>query len=140
MIFCTRKIVKDKFFTHREISFRTLRNYSIEVYKENLRRINFPNYENFYSVDEAYNDLVSKITNVLDIVAPIKKVRVKNRSTEWFDAEILEKINIRDKLFKKYKSNRLTVYEQLYREAKNSALSLIRKKKSNFLNINFVKM
>ena len=77
---------------------------------------------------------------MLDIVAPIKKVRVKNRSTEWFDAEILEKINIRDKLFKKYKSNRLTVYEQLYREAKNSALSLIRKKKNNFLNINCVKM
>ena len=40
---------------------------------------------------------------VIDNLAPIKNKRIKGTSQGWFDAEIMEKINERDKLFEKLK-------------------------------------
>ena len=132
MIYCTRKIYKDKLNTHTELSFRLLKNYSIDLYKEALRRTNFPNYEIFDNIDTAYDDFVSKINSILESLAPIKTVRVKGRSSEWFDGEVLEKIKTRNSLFKKFKHSRLCIDEQLYKEARNLVLTTIRNKKRTF--------
>ena len=45
-------------------------------------------------------------------------MRIKNTSTEWFDREIAEKLSIRDKLFKKFKSSRLNIDWEIYRGKK----------------------
>ena len=37
--------------------------------------------------------------NILDSVAPIKEIRVKQRTEPWISADILECIKIRDNLF-----------------------------------------
>ena len=39
---------------------------------------------------------------VIDNLAPSKNKRIKGTSQNWFDAEIMEKISDRDKLFKKF--------------------------------------
>ena len=41
---------------------------------------------------------------VVNIIVPLKNARIKNTINEWFDMEITEKLSIRDKLFKKFKS------------------------------------
>ena len=46
-------------------------------------------------------------------IAPLKTVRVKNTSSEWFDREIAEKQSLRDKLFKKIKSSRLYIVREI---------------------------
>ena len=48
---------------------------------------------------------------VIDKIAPIKEIRVKGNSKSWFDGDISERINVRDKLKKKYKKQafRLTM-------------------------------
>ena len=46
---------------------------------------------------------------VFNKIAPLKTARIKNTSNEWFDREIAEKLGIRDKLFKKFKSSRLNI-------------------------------
>ena len=38
----------------------------------------------------------------IDIEAPIKSRGMKENSQEWFNGEVAEKINVRDKLFKKF--------------------------------------
>ena len=38
-----------------------------------------------------------------------KNKRIKGTSEDWFDAEIMKKINERDKVFKKFKKSRLHV-------------------------------
>ena len=38
--------------------------------------------------------------SVIDYIAPLKEIRGKNRTEEWFDGEIAESITIRGKLFK----------------------------------------
>ena len=108
LIFCTRKIKRVKTNNHKQISFRSLKNYSIENFERELKNIAFPNYENFSDVNSAYNDIVNKITQVINNLAPYKTIRVKNQSNKWFDGELVEQISIRDKLFKNFKKANFT--------------------------------
>ena len=39
--------------------------------------------------------------NVIDKIASLKEIRVKSNSKPWFDGEISERIQVRDKLGKK---------------------------------------
>ena len=73
----------------------------MENFERELKNIAFPNYEKFSDVNSAYNDIVNKITQVVNNLAPYKTIRVKNQSNEWFDGELAEQISNRDKLFKK---------------------------------------
>ena len=51
---------------------------------------------------------------VIDNLAPSKNKPIKGTSQDWFDAEIMEKISERDKLFKKFKMSRLHVNKDNY--------------------------
>ena len=108
LIFYTRKIKRVKTNNHKQISFRSLKKYSMETFEQELKNIAFPNYEKFSDVNSAYSDLVNKITRVINNLAPYKTIRVKNQSIEWFDGELAEQISNRDKLFKKFKKNKFT--------------------------------
>ena len=79
MIYCTRKIPKAKYNKHKELTFRSLRNFSVDIYKQALERASFPNYDNFHNPDIAYNDFINRIDFVVNAVAPFKIVRVKNK-------------------------------------------------------------
>ena len=54
---------------------------------------------------------------VVNNIAPLKTARIKNTRNEWFDWEIAEKLSIRDKLFKQFKSSRLKIDWEIYKEA-----------------------
>ena len=47
LIFCIRKTLKTKTGSHKQISFCSLKNYSVVAYEEALKKVEFPNYENF---------------------------------------------------------------------------------------------
>ena len=51
LIFCTRKTLKSKTGSHKQISFRSLMNYSVAVYVEALKKVKFP-YKSFINVNE----------------------------------------------------------------------------------------
>ena len=91
----------------------------MENFEQDLKNIAFPNYEKFSDVNSAYSDLVNKITQVINNLAPYKIIRVKNQSNEWFAGELAEQISNRDKLFKKFKKSKLHFDELIYKEAKN---------------------
>ena len=60
----------------------SLQNYSQALYQKNLRKINFPDYSNFKDINDAYSDFTEKVTSVIDEIAPLKEVRVKNNSQD----------------------------------------------------------
>ena len=128
MVYCTRKTSRAKYNKHKEITFCSLKNYSVDVYKEALEKVSIPNYDNFGNPDLAYSDFISRLESVINVVAPIKTVRIKSNTRKWFDGEIGEEIYKRDKLHKKFKLTKLRVYE----EARNAVQNLIRKKKKTF--------
>ena len=72
LIYCTRKITRIKSGKQNQILFRSLKNYTEDLYEEALKKCNFPNYETFNDVDEAYSDFSNKLFSVIDNIAPIK--------------------------------------------------------------------
>ena len=99
-IYCTRKISRIKTGgVHKKIKFCSLKNYVVDAYKSALRKTNFPNYEYFEDVNQAYSDFFQKLMAVIDNVAPCKTKRVKGNTQNWFGGEVLEKLRSRDKLF-----------------------------------------
>ena len=98
MVYCTRKISRAKYNKHKQITFRSLKNYSVDVYKEALEKVSIPNYDNFDKPDLAYSDFTSRLESVINVVAPIKTATIKNNTRKWFDGEIGEEVYKRDKM------------------------------------------
>ena len=92
----------------------------------------FPNYETFTNLNAAYSDFIEKIMSVINNIAPIKTIRAKSHTEEWFDGEVLESIFIRDKCFKKYKKSKLQIDKEIYNTARNKVQHLGMKKKKMF--------
>ena len=66
---------------------------------------------------------------VIDKIAPYKNKRIKVNTQKWFDSEVLEKLNARDKLSKKFKKSGFNTDVQ---KAKYDAWKLITTKKQEF--------
>ena len=90
---------------HNYLNLRSLKNYTIDSYKEALKQLNFPNYETFDDVNGTYSNFFQKIMTVIDKIALYKNKRIKVNTQKWFDSEVLEKLNARDKLSKKFKKS-----------------------------------
>ena len=70
---------------------------------------------------------------MIDEIAPIKEVRVKSNSQDWFDAEINEEIERRDKLLAKFKKSRSHSDNENYKKSRNKVQRVIKDKKKNFV-------
>ena len=98
----------------------------------NQQRTDFPNYNNFENINDAYSNFVQKVMGVIDLVAPVKSRRIKQNSQEWFDGEVAEKINVRDKLFKKFKKSKLHIDKEINKIARYEVQKFIQYKKKKF--------
>ena len=132
MIFSTRKTKKEKVGVRKQISFRSFKKYSVDEYEKALGQVIFPDYEKYSSVNKVYNDFFHKIIEVINKIAPLKRVRIKNTSSEWFNREIAEKLNLWDKLLKKFKSSHLNIDWEIYKEARNDVQRLMKYKKEKY--------
>ena len=45
----------------------------VDRFKQELLKLNFPNYQNYNEINEAYNDFTQKIMSVIGKVTPIKE-------------------------------------------------------------------
>ena len=125
------KLIKSKQGVFTDITFRSFKKYTVDAYKDALKKVNFPNYKLFSDVNEAYSNFFQKIRIIVNSIAPFKTKRVTANTQKWFDREVLENINTRDKLFKKFKKSRLHIDKELYKKAKYNTLKLITAKKTS---------
>ena len=138
LIYCTRKILRTKANMHNQIRVRSLKKYTPELLIKELKKINFPNYNIFSNVNIAYLDLMEKIFNVVDKIAPFKDLRIKNNTQDWFDDKVAKAIKIeREKRLKQFKSTKLYIDEDLHKEATYHAVKLTKKKKIQFYKEKF---
>ena len=129
MIYCTRKSPKTKSFSHKYIKIRSMKNYSIDLFLKKLKLIKFPKYSEFMDINAAYSHFIQVITSIIDEIAPLKEIRIRNNTEEWMDEEVLEGIGIRVKLLSKFKRTKSHIDHVNFKKSRNSVLSLIRKKK-----------
>ena len=89
LIYCSMKVSLLKLNEHYEISFRSMKSYSDEIFKGKLRSIKFPDYSNHICVNDAYQDFFIKFLSTVDSVLPIRTLRVKSNIKPWFDIDVL---------------------------------------------------
>ena len=117
---------------HKYLNFCSFENHTVDSWKKGLKQLDFPNYETFHDVNFAYSNFFQKIMTVIDKIAPYRNKWIKRNPQKWFDSEVLEKLNARDKLFNKFKKSRLNIDKELYKKAKYDASKLITTKKQAF--------
>ena len=54
----------------------------------------------------------------------MKENTQKRNTQKWFDGEMLEKLNLRNKLLKKFNKSRIHIDKELYTKSKYDALKL----------------
>ena len=76
-------------------------------------------------VNDTNSNFFSEINDIFDKIAPYKSKRSKGNTQKWVDVEVLEKVNLINKPFKKLKKSRLHIDKELYEKRRHAALKLI---------------
>ena len=94
----------------------------------------------YHHINKAYKHFLQKLMEVVNNIAPLKTVRIINTSNEWSDREIAEKLRIRDKLFKKFKSRRLNNIGKTIKRQKMMSEEQSHRRKNSILRRNCQKI
>ena len=108
VIYCTRKIKKTRLGTHKSIKIRSLKRYNKAIFNEKLSECDFSVIYELSEVNEAWETFKRKFLCILNKIAPLKEVGIKQQSDPWVNSELLELIEQRDhnlKLFRKSELN-----------------------------------
>ena len=70
---------------------------------------------------------------MVDKIAPFKDLRFKKNTQDWFDYEVAKAMKFREKRLKHFKSTKLHIDENLYKEAKYHAVKLLKQKEKSIL-------
>ena len=84
-------------------------------------------------MDSAWVQFRLLFTEIMDIVAPIKVVRIKAKSEPWMTTEILDLIRQRDSWLYKYRKYKREEDHKIYRALRNKIHRVIRNAKSEFM-------
>ena len=98
-----------KFHKHNNVLLKSLRHYTINLFVEGLRKVNFLNYECFSNIDVAYKDFRNKLMKVINEISLSKEIIIKNNIQDWFDREVADLIHVWEKLFLKFKKSKLQI-------------------------------
>ena len=96
LTYCTRKVQRGSFNTHNSVNIRSMNNYSYENFLMELNKINWFQVTDIGDVNKVRALFHNLLIKVLNRVAPIKQVRLKQRPEPWMDGHILGLINQRD--------------------------------------------
>ena len=73
MIFCTETIIRTRTGEQKLINFRSFKNYSAEDFEKLILEVNFPSYETFGNIDVAYSDFMTRISKIIENIAPTRQ-------------------------------------------------------------------
>ena len=101
---------KGQFNKHNTISIRSLKNYNVDDFIHKLKLCDWSSMFSVSSVDDSWHIFKDIFLSILNTVAPIKEVRLKQRSEPWVDSNILDLINKRYFYLYKFKKDKLKEY------------------------------
>ena len=96
LIFCTRKIKRAKFNKYKNVFLRSFKNCTVNVFVEELQKVNFSNYGRVSCIDAAYTDFLHKLSTKFKILLG-KKKRV-------YETKLRQKMNKPKELWKTLRS------------------------------------
>ena len=96
VIFSTRKLSKGQYNKHNVTQIRCMKNFDKDVFLQKLRCLDWFQVINVENVDFAWKQFSKMFLEVIDSVAPVKIVRIKQGTESWFSGDILRMISERD--------------------------------------------
>ena len=136
IIFCVWKIKIPK-SPPKYISIRQSKNINVDSFIQDLIRINWSRFQLIPSVEDAWDFFHSEVTNVIDVHAPIKTIRVKGRHLPWISSHLIKLFKERDKAWAKHRSTRDPGDWEHYRHLRNLSKTETRNAKSNYYKNSF---
>lgn len=109
-----------------------MKQYSKESFIESLGALDWTDIMNSNDVDEAWTLFKARFLSVLDSLAPIKHLRIKQNPAKWISHEILESIRKRDHALTKFKRTSQQQYYDEYIKLRNQVKYKINKAKSQY--------
>ena len=85
---------------------RSMKNYSQELLLEELKKVNWTSVYIATHVDESLRQFVTLFHGVIDLIAPHRDIKVKQKTEPWFNSHIMSGIRRRDSLFRKWRKDR----------------------------------
>ena len=106
MTYCSRRCPKDVFTGSNTRFVRSYRSYSKFSFLAELRKLDWSSILASADVNFCLNEFNSLFRSAIDIVAPLREVRVRNKVNPWMNSEILSGIKRRNDLFSRFKKNK----------------------------------
>jgi hypothetical protein len=132
-VFMTRKSVKGQVNGKNYMTIRSLKHYSPENFILKLQSADWSSIFTAESVNSAWIHFRNIFNNILNSVAPVKEVRLKQRSEPWLSSDILSLIKERDlSLFKFRKYNNKEDYSK-YCSLRNIVQRNIKQAKADYI-------
>ena len=88
--YCTRKITKVLYHKHNNVKIRSLKNYNKETFEQMLKDATWSDVYTCGSVEGAWLAFKSKFQTIVDSLAPLKEIRIKQSTAPWITAEIID--------------------------------------------------
>ena len=132
LIYCTRRVVKAAINKHNTVKLRSMKNYDKDTFQVNLLNADWSSVLISDNACDAWEKFKSNFTSLVDDIAPIKEVRIKQRTEPWVNDEILQSIKDRDKAFETFKNDRSDEKFTVFKQLRNKTQTLIYNAKKNF--------
>ena len=132
LIYCTHKLTQTPIHEHKWMKIRSFKNYSKNILETKLGEVDWSMVINKENVEDAWKLFKSTFIKVIDSVAPLKTVRVKQGSEPWVTGEILQCIRDRTKIFRKFKRTKEPSLYSKYVELRNRVQPLKNKAKAEY--------
>ena len=99
IIYCTRKVTKDSVGKQNNAEIRSLKNYSKEAFQQQLLGCDWNPVLLNDDVNQAWNAFKCIFMSAIDNIAPLKLVRIKQRTEPWIYLDVRKCIKDDDSAF-----------------------------------------
>ena len=106
LTFMTRKVVKGQISKHNFVKIRSLKRYNKDDFNLKLSDMDWEGVLMCFDVEMAWENFKTIFHSVLDIVAPVKEIRLKQRTEPWMNSEILQTIRHQDETLNEFRKTK----------------------------------
>ena len=111
---------------------RCYKDFDEEAFKQKVRELSWYDLYICEDLNQAVHLLTSKLTNILDQLAPVKTIQTRTRYAAWLSSETKESMKARDSAQKHATESQHPDDWRLYRNLRNKVTARMRSEKSSW--------
>ena len=117
----------------QKIKGRTYRNYNKDILQALITNDNWDRFFELYNPTDLWNFILKIIENHVNVMCPIKFMRIRTNSPPWITQDVIEAINDRNSLYTQFKNTRNPIDLSLARRARNRVNKLMQFSKAGYI-------